>query len=315
MKPSHSSLSLALAGLLLAGGAVAQEPDAEGRRWYEVEVVAFTHENRATQVSERPLADPTRLGWLPRLRELQQASASLAFDFMPELLPEVTDVATGAAVSGLPLPAQAPALAVAPEPVFGPLPAPPATRGFRLADNARDPFIALPARAALLAQDARALESAAEHRVLWHRTWRQPMLPAGQSPAVLVLGGERYGDRHEVEGSIRFSDSGGRVQLDAHLWFSSFLAGYASEGTAWTLPELPSLAAAAMDTTGTAESGPQDAALLGSWMSSGAWQLQDTRLLTAEAYHYLDNPAIGVLVQIRPYSVPPRELPPTDEDF
>lgn len=303
---------LGLAVLVLGcAPALPQDLGPDGRRWYEVEVVVFTHENLATQVSERPLADPTRLGWLPRLRELQPASASLAFAF-ESIQPLALAAAPAVLVPGMPLQPELPQ-APAPEPAFGPLPAPLATRGFRLADTSRDPFMALDPRAALLAQDARQLESAAEHRVLWHSTWRQPMLPANQAASVLVQGGEQYGDRHELEGSLRFSDSGGRVQLDVHLWFSSFLAGFASEGTAWTLPELPFEQSA----TPAAATGNSvvNATELGTWMSSGAWQLRDSRLLTPELFHYFDNPAVGVLVQMRPYSVPPRELPGAEADF
>jgi hypothetical protein len=310
--------------LLGCAGAVAQDLGPDGRRWYEVEVVVFTHESLATQVSERPLADPTRLAWLPRLRELQPASSSLAFDFepvvaMPEALPgplsgAAPPGALPAASAQSPLSASAALLPQAPEPVFGPLPAPPTSRGFRLAASSRDPFIALAPQAALLAQDARLLENAAEHRVLWHNTWRQPMLPGGQAAAVLVMGGEQYGDRHELEGSLRFSDSGGRVELDAHLWFSSFLAGFASEGTAWTLPALPQeLVDEQQEATVGEEIAEGTAA--GAWISSGAWQLRDSRLLTTETYHYFDNPAVGVLVQLRPYTVPPRDLPGTEADF
>jgi hypothetical protein len=305
--------SLGVASLWLAGPAAqGQDTGTDARRWYEVEVVVFTHESLATQVSERPLADPTRLGWLPRLRTLQPASASLAFEFEPAVLVVTPDTPAaqlpGSSSSLLPS-EPAPPLAAA-EPVFGPMPAPMAARGFRLADSSRDPFIALDPRAALLAQDARLLETAAEHRVLWHSSWRQPMLPAIQAGSVLVKGGAPYGDRHELEGSLRFSDSGGRVQLDAHLWFSSFLAGFASEGTAWTLPALPPELALV-----EANPGAVDATQLGTWMSSGAWQLRDSRLLTSDTYHYLDNPAIGVIVQMRPYEVPPRDLPGTEEDF
>lgn len=311
--------------LLLLGCSLAQAQDIspDGRRWYEVEVVVFTHESLATQVSERPLADPTRLAWLPRLRELQPASSSLAFDFepvfaLPEALPGTFDgaaspTAVPAASAQTPLSATA-LLPQAPDPVFGPLPAPLISRGFRLADTSRDPYIALAPQAALLAQDARLLENAAEHRVLWHSTWRQPMLPGGQAASVLVQGGEQYGDRHELEGSLRFSDSGGRVELDAHLWFSSFLAGFASEGTAWTLPALPQELLDEQQADAISEDAAEGTAA-GAWISSGAWQLRDSRLLTTETYHYFDNPAIGVIVQLRPYTVPPRDLPGTEADF
>jgi hypothetical protein len=284
---------------LPGAGATAQEE----QRWYEVEAIVFSHENRASQVTERPLADPTRLGWLPRVRELQPASASLAYPFEPVPLLSVQPDPALAQAEAIP----AAMVPVAPDPVFGPLPAPRSVRGFRLADTARDPYIALSGNAVLLAQDAQRLAATSEHRVLWHAAWRQPMLPARQAQSVLVMGGDKYGERNEVEGSLRFTDSGGRVQLEAHLWFSSFLAGFASEGTAWTLPDLPLEAKPAVE--------GEDAALLGSWISSGAWQLRDTRLLTTDAFHYLDNPAIGVLVQVRSYAVPPLVVPGGDEDF
>lgn len=307
----HLPMKLRPAPWLLAClGAAAALPAAgqDERGWYEVEAVVFTHENLAGQITERPLADPTRLDWLPRLRALQPAGASLAYPFeVPAPLVPAAEPALAASPQQQDVPAVVPP--PEPEPVFGPLPAPASARGFRLADSSRDPWIALDAAAALLDQDVQSIENSPEHRVLWHATWRQPLLPARQAEAVLVQGGDRYGDRHEVEGSLRVSDSGGRVQLDAHLWFSSFLAGFASEGTAWTLPPLPEVALPASDAEIT------DVAQLGTWMSSGAWQLRDTRLLTTEAFHYLDNPAIGVLVQVRPYSVPPRELPAAEEDF
>lgn len=295
----------------------------EGERWYEVELVVFTHELLATQVGERPLADHTKLAWLPRLQRLQPYSASLQYPFM-QFAPEPGSSASAPATLEQPLvPGTMSTL-----PVFGPLPAPTGRRGFRLLDAARDPYVALDARAALFTQDLQRIEAAAEHRVLWHATWRQPALPAARSPAVLVQGGGRFGERHELEGSLRLTDSGGRVQLDTHLWFSSFLAGFASEGTAWTLPELPDVARYEPAVVATATTDSADlaqtaavamdsamAAQLGSWISSGAWQLRDTRLLTLDAFHYLDNPAIGVLVQVRPYSVPAREVVGGDEDF
>jgi hypothetical protein len=290
LRPSWSCCLLVAS---LSGTAVFGQSE---QRWYEVEAIVFTHENRASLVSERPLADPARLAWLPRLRELQPFAASLAYPFQEAAVTQVTvdvlDIDSADA---------------SPEPAFGPQPASVVRRGFRLADRNRDPWIALDTSAALLTQDVQRLASATEHRVLWHATWRQPLLPVRQTDAVWVMGGDRYGERHEVEGSLRLSDSGGRVQLDAHLWFSSFLAGFASEGTTWTLPPLPA--------PDPAQDSAIDTTQLGTWMSSGAWQLLDTRLLTPEAYHYIDNPAIGLILQVRPYELPPRELAAAEADF
>lgn len=290
--------------LMLLGSPAAIAQSVDERNWYEVELVVFSHETLASQVTERPLADPSRLGWLPRLRRLQAFSASLVYPFETEL------PAAGTSDAAVPPGLTQVLPQLPPEPLFGPLPAPATTRGFRLQDAARDPWIALDARSALFTQDLQRLESAVEHRVLWHATWRQPALPAGQTASILVQGGNRYGDRHELEGSVRLVDTGGRMQLDTHLWFSSFLAGFASEGTAWTLPALPAAVREAQDALAA-----EDPAGLGSWISSGAWQLRDNRPLSLDAFHYLDNPAIGVLVQLRSYNVPPRAVQSSDEDF
>lgn len=283
-------------------------------RWQEVEVLVFTHEDFRTQVSERPLADAAALQWLPRPTLLQEASAALAFPF--ETLATTPAGAFGPDDTAAPL---------IPLPAFGPQPALMNSRSFRLLDAARDPFVALDPAKGLLDQDARRLTSTGGHRVLWHAVWRQPLQPAAGSQSLLVQGGDPYGSRHELEGSIRVSDSGGRAQLDLHLWFSQFMAGAVTDDNGWSLPALPAVLSEAMDQPAAlppADTGAVDMAPLSSaitlqpqWSSNGAWQLRDTRLLTEDAYHYLDNPAIGVLVQIRPYAVPPRELGAAADDF
>jgi hypothetical protein len=285
--PRCSGLALLLAAALPACPVQAQE------RWQEVEIVVFTHEDRASQVSERPLGDPSRLAWLPRLTTLNTLAASLYYPFEEEPV------------------ASAPIQPALPAPVFGPEAAPQQARSFRLPDLERDAFIALDDSIALLDQDVRRLQGSDLHRVLWHGTWRQPLLPAGHSQAVLVRGGEAYGDRHELEGSLRVSDSGGRSQLELHLWFSSFMAGFSTTAVNWSLPPLPALLAA--------EAGSEEDAVAedasGSWLPTSSWQLRDGGLLTLDATHYYDNPAIGVIVQVRPYTVPPREVPGVSEDF
>lgn len=290
-----------LLGLLLPGTA-SQAQDTTP--WQEIEIVVFSHEDRASQVSERPLADPGQLGWLPRLSELRAPGSNLVFPFSQPLVDEAMSQG-GVTPAASPAP-PGPALVDA-APAYGPQPAPQATRSFRLLDINRDPYLALGAAQSLLAQDVRRIEDSFEHRVLWHATWRQPRLTPGQTRAVLVQGGEQHGARHELEGSLRLTDSGGRAQLELQLWFSSFVPGFAIDGTDWQLPELPALVSEQQD--------PEAAMAAGSWMISSSWLLRDSRLLTEDAFHYIDNPAIGVLVQVRPYTLPPLPLPGGSEDF
>lgn len=308
MKPVRKDLWLQHAALpalvllaLQSGSPAAMAQPAQ--RWQEVEVLVFTHEDFRSQISERPLNDPAALQWLPRPTLLQEVSAALAYPFDP-----IDEFAAEPAVA------------------FGPQPALMNARSFRLPDAARDPFVALDPAKGLLEQDARRLASAGGHRVLWHGVWRQPLQTAARSQSLVVQGGDRYGERHELEGSVRVSDSGGRAQLDLHLWFSQFVAGPTSGDSDWSLPELPAVLTDTPEEEGeevaAASADMMDAAVISSlslpepqWSSNGAWQLRDSRLLTEDLYHYLDNPAFGVLVQIRPYTVPPRELAGADDDF
>lgn len=45
------------------------------------------------------------------------------------------------------------------------------------------------------------------------------------------------------------------------------------------------------------------------------WILQDRRDLLPNTFHYFDNPAFGVLLRVRPYVLPPRELTESATDF
>ena len=51
------------------------------------------------------------------------------------------------------------------------------------------------------------------------------------------------------------------------------------------------------------------------WTLSAVWQLAQTRELGANQLYYLDHPAIGVLIQVRPYVLPPRLVNELESDF
>jgi hypothetical protein len=45
------------------------------------------------------------------------------------------------------------------------------------------------------------------------------------------------------------------------------------------------------------------------------WQLAQTRELGAGQLYYLDHPALGVLIEVRPYLLPERIVVNDEEDF
>jgi hypothetical protein len=295
-----ASLARTLASALLLLGAslaCAQELSYDGKRWYDVEVSIFTNEVPGGTRSEIPVARKLTATYLPRLRELQTRASAFLVDFpadhpaaslLPSVVPEV----------------QAP---TAPTVVMGPIYSPAIRDAFKITDFARDPFVDLDTRAAQFASINRNIDGAPDHRLLWHKVWRQPVEARGQTPAIFVLGGDLRGAHGELEGSLRLVDNAGGAMLDINVWLNEFSAGPVMttfETEEWKVPELPfppQTTAAAPDLT--------------PWELAAVWQLAQTRELAVNQLYYLDHPAIGVLIQVRPYVLPPPALTEDQGDF
>lgn len=297
------SCARTLLGCFLVFGTVAtsaQEFSYDGRRWYDVEVSIFTNEVPGGTRSEIPVARKLSATYLPRLRELQTQSSAFLIPFPEDQVP-VEPPLLPAAVPAT----QEPAL---PSVVMGPIFSPAIRDSFKITDFDRDPFVDLDTRASQFDSMNRDIDGAPDHRLLWHKVWRQPIEPRGQSPAVFVLGGDLRGTHGELEGSLRLVDNAGGAMLDINVWLNEFSVGMAAvqpvAEDAWKIPELaflPELATAAPDLT--------------PWTLSAVWQLAQTRELGVNQLYYLDHPAIGVLIQVRPYVLPPRALADDRGDF
>lgn len=298
------SCTRALLGCLLAFGTVAasaQELSYDGRRWYDVEVSIFTNDVPGGTRSEIPVARKLTATYLPRLRELQTRSSAFLIPF-PEDQAPVEPPLLPAAVPAMPEPE-------APMVVMGPIYSPAIRDSFKITDFDRDPFVDLDTRASQFGSMNRDIDGAPDHRLLWHKVWRQPIEARGQMPAVFVLGGELRGMHGELEGSLRLVDNAGGAMLDINVWLNEFNAGTGAAPQpaaedAWKIPELafpPELTAVAPDPT--------------PWELSAVWQLAQTRELGVNQLYYLDHPAIGVLIQVRPYVLPPPVIAEGQGDF
>jgi len=83
------------------------------------------------------------------------------------------------------------------------------------------PFATLPANERLLTAEARNLERSGPFRVLFHQAWRQTLDGPRDSPWVIIQSGERVGDHHELEGSLRvYTDT--QIVAQTDLWRSRF---------------------------------------------------------------------------------------------
>lgn len=287
-------------------------PSADGYYWVEVEVSIFSSVYGGTPYSEIPVPDSNNLRYLPQLRPLVDPADAYAFPFVTAAVPEtpaapVIDPATG--------------VAALPPPVLeGPEFSPAVPGAFKLPDVERDAYVALDRRFWRFNQLNSRLQSGAEHAVLWHQVWRQPLLPRAQTPALLVIGGDAFGNHNVLEGSIRLSSQGqGLVaDLDANLWLSAFADQLpaAADGE-WKLPEQPVLDEPADNAPAVPAQGGEDTGQVGlmpavSWYPTSIWQLNQSRDVGPNALYYLDHPAMGLLIEIRPYLVPEPLVPATD---
>lgn len=276
-----SLLPIALVSLLLAPRiGLAQTFSYDGNRWYEIEVSVFSNDD-PDRNSERTIPAKTTLSYPDPILRLQPATAGFAIPFASNETSE--DVRSGLGRESMMPPLLGPQL--------------PAERGtFRLPDFRRDPYIALGDKYARFTAYNRDLTGSADHRLLFHAVWRQPVLNRVQATSILVTGGESLGGHYELEGSLRFSFNVNRVDVEADLWrtdVNAVAAQFSRPGaSAWVLPPLP-------ESEGENSPGPLPVPVL--------YYLNQTRSMISNDLHYLDHPAIGMLVEIRPYQLP--ELP------
>lgn len=305
------AIPLLLGSLTLAQLGEAAEATAAPEPWFQIEMTVFAHENSDL---EQELWSPEKLslGFPERLQRLHSLSDFLQLSDWTVLNPTqvaadaiLTTPADIAATGGIAAsgPAATPQLPGQPTgippflvpAVVGPLPFAP-TESFRMPDFAREAFLILPTDAHRFGATNRALNQSAQYRILSHGAWRQPMTRRNAAVAIGIVGGRQFNEHRELEGNVTFyfNNAGDRVVFNGNLWLGSF--GIQDDSTEeWILPVLPGT----LVETDTATDELQT-----EYFVNRIVQLREVRELREQELHYLDHPALGVLVQITPYTPP-----------
>ncbi len=297
---------LALLGLLPVFGHPQPTPTQEP--WVQVEMTLFTYEN-ANLEAEVWSPEKLAIGFPDNLIALQQLADVLQLSDWSVLTGAIATPQTAAPVPS-PTPAQSPA-PVARE--IGPRPYAPAD-SFTLPDLEREAFQVLPPAAHDFVTTNRTLSQSTGHRIVYHNAWRQPLRRRSATPAIGMQGGREFGERAEVEGSVlvHAGNARDRLVLDANLWLTQFSAG-AAGSSPWSLPVLPAVLAQTQD---------QSEAPTENYQINRIIEFRQTRDMRLEQFHYLDHPAMGMLVQVTSWQVPPppesevpaeSPAPPTDQ--
>ncbi len=264
--------------LVTGNWSLAQGFSYDGNRWYEIEVSIFTNQGVDTGNQELFLPGKVELIYPQAIRELTPLLKNYTLDFSALetnsiLVPESDSIPINRYEAE----------------VFGPEYREPNT-DFRLLDKARDPFIALGPDEFEFARFNRNIDASPEHRMLYHAVWRQPVLNKIQATAIFVSGGDRYGQHTELEGSLLISYNINRVDVDARLWRNSFNI---SSDQNWNVPPQPF----------PAEMPDSDSEFF-ELVIDQVYPMFETRQMISNELHYLDHPAIGVLIEVRPYELP-----------
>jgi hypothetical protein len=122
------------------------------------------------------------------------------------------------------------------------------------------------------------------YALLLHQSWQQPI---DQTPTpILVQGGQQFGDRFELEGTLslrrqRF------LHVEADLWLTQFSPQQALPAS--TVPS--TLKAQFPDLFEASERGR-------TFSADAKFHLSERRRLRSGELHYLDHPALGVLILV-----------------
>ena len=268
---------------------------AESNRWFQIEVSIFSNESQIDRNEEDWRASELDLSFPALMRRLNLLDSLLLLKSLDESasLIDANPLESGAINPPLLTPAQERLQATGPQPLRE-------TGNFRFYDFDRDTYVQLPTAQSDFQGTNRALERTSANRLLYHGLWRQPVLGENNATSLLVEGGLDYNGRHELEGSvtIRFNDNADRVVIDANLWLTEFTA-VERDSTDWQLPALPEQLTSDDSTPQTAVAGPI-------YFINRIYQMRQSRDMRSNEFHYLDHPALGLVVIVRPYNPPRR---------
>lgn len=192
-------------------------------------------------------------------------------------------------------------------------------------DLTKEAFYRLPVADRQLNAQAKKLEQNPRFELLFHEAWRQVITNKKSSKAILINGGQQFGQHHALEGSIRLSVAT-YLELQTNLWYSQFDLNVGQEVTRqWPAIPLPPNYTNANTTGLSLDSNLElDQALAAEnqqWAQGNFDQtngtaagntapeyvtrqiilLQQERDMRSGEIHYLDHPVLAAIIQVTPY--------------
>ena len=150
----------------------------------------------------------------------------------------------------------------------------------------------------------RSLSRSSSFSVLSHESWLQPI--QDDPSFILFQAGQRYNDRHEIEGTLGFS-RGRYLHVKSDLWYSTFKPRTDINVDGSNRP-----ISASTDLSEKMLLDYQDLIKIeedrGLFYPHETYRMFQSRRMRSNELHYLDHPLFGVIVRINRY------IPTTNED-
>ena len=271
-----------LFGLLISSYSLAQE------RWFQIELSIFSNENIEDRNAESWLPSDYELNYPKNMRKLSLLTDLFLSDRNLDDRLSVTEPASQEEIDEMIKKDQLKNI----RPWIKN-----SESNFKLFDFSRDDFTQLSPVDSDFQQTNRTLERSSDHRLLYHGLWRQAVRQSSNAVPIYIEGGLRYGDNHELQGSvtIRFNENEDRVVVDTHIWLIEYSI-VKDSSSEWKLPQIPESI--------RRESRENSSSL--TYFPNNVYVMEQSREMRSNEFHYLDHPALGLVISVKPYSVPSR---------
>ena len=271
-----------LFSFLISSYSVAQE------RWFQIELSIFSNENIEDRNAESWLPSDYELNYPENMRKLSLLTDLFLSDHNLDDRSSVTGSASQEEIDAM----------IRNDQLKNIRPRIKSTESnFKLFDFSRDDFTQLSPSDSDFQQTNRTLERSSDHRLLYHGLWRQAVRQSSNAVPIYIEGGLRYGDNHELQGSvtIRFNENEDRVVVDTHIWLIEYSI-VKDSSSEWKLPQIPESI--------QIESRENSSSL--TYFPNNVYVMEQSREMRSNEFHYLDHPALGLVISVKPYSVPSR---------
>ena len=271
-----------LFSFLISSYSVAQE------RWFQIELSIFSNENIEDRNAESWLPSDYELNYPDNMRKLSLLTDLFLSDHNLDDRSSVTGSASQEEIDAM----------IRNDQLKNIRPRIKSTESnFKLFDFSRDDFTQLSPVDSDFQQTNRTLERSSDHRLLYHGLWRQAVRQSSNAVPIYIEGGLRYGDNHELQGSvtIRFNENEDRVVVDTHIWLIEYSI-VKDSSSEWKLPQIPEFI--------RRESRENSSSL--TYFPNNVYVMEQSREMRSNEFHYLDHPALGLVISVKPYSVPSR---------